>query len=502
MRLPLLVTASLVAALVVGGCVGGGDPDGSARDGGSVAIGASAVPTTLDPSLATDLASLQVLRPVYTPLLSYRHTDGRAGTELVPALARDLPEVSDDGLSYVLTLRRGLRYGNGVAVRPGDFERAVNRVFGLHSPLAPLYEGIASIKADSGSRKIRVTLAAPDPAFAHVLALPSSAPVPAGVPMEDLSQRPPPGIGPYRIREVRAGRRLVLTRRGDFELPGIPAGHVDRIVLTRAGSAASQMRAVITRSLDLMQEAVPTDLLPEIRSEYPDRYREDAAATTVALVANPTSPPLDDPSVRRAVGESLDGEELVRLYQGFLETSCNLIPETVAGYRRLDPCPYGDRGQPPDLVAARRGIEKAGARDASVSVRSGPGIPPRVTRYVVRSLRKIGLHATLRGRAGARLRLERIAPLAAHPAAFLQPLAGGVFDEQLSQAMVDALEVSDTEGSGEAWAAVDERLVTEAYAAPLGSELRPSFFSDRIDTANCARFHPVFGIDLSGLCLK
>ena len=45
-------------------------------------------------------------------------------------------------------------------------------------------------------------------------------------------------------------------------------------------------------------------------------------------------------------------------------------------------------------------------------------------------------------------------------------------------------------------------MVTEAYAAPLGSERRPSFFSDRIDTANCVRVHPVLGVDLSGLCLK
>ena len=68
--------------------------------------------------------------------------------------------------------------------------------------------------------------------------------------------------------------------------------------------------------------------------------------------------------------------------------------------------------------------------------------------------------------------------------------------------MADAFDASDTEGSAEAWAAVDERMVTEAYAAPLGSERRPSFFSDRIDTANCVRVHPVLGVDLSGLCLK
>jgi peptide/nickel transport system substrate-binding protein len=502
MRLPLLVTAYLASALMLGGCLGGDDPEGSARDGGSIKIGVPAVPTTLDPALATDVSALQALWAVYTPLLSYRHADGRDGTELVPGLARDLPRISEDGLTYVLTLRRGLRYGNGVAVRPGDFERAVNRVFALDSPLAPLYEGIASIEADRRSRKVRVTLVAPDPTFAYVLALPSSAPLPAEVAAKDLSERPPSGVGPYRILDVRPGRRLVLTRTRNFELPGIPAGHADRITITRAGSPASQVRAVNTGSLDLMQGVPPMGLLPEIRSEYPDRYREDAAATTVALVANPASPPLEDPAVRQAVGQSLDGEKLVRLYKGFLETSCNVVPKTVSGYREIDPCPYGDRGEPPDLIEARHQIERAGADNALVSVRSTPEVPLLVARYVVRALRRIGLDATRGRRAGARLRLERIAPLLPHPAAFLEPLVPGALDEQLDEAAADALDASDTEASGEAWAAVDERLVTEAHAAPLGSERRPSFFSDRMDTANCARFHPVFGIDLSGLCLK
>jgi hypothetical protein len=28
------------------------------------------------------------------------------------------------------------------------------------------------------------------------------------------------------------------------------------------------------------------------------------------------------------------------------------------------------------------------------------------------------------------------------------------------------------------------------------------FLSDRIDAANCARYHPVYGVDLAFLCLR
>ena len=106
---------------------GGGDQGGSARDGGSIGVGVSALPKTLDPALAAEPDELQLLWLVHTPLLTYRRANGREGTQLVPGLADNLPKVSEDGLTYRLSLRPGLTYSNGAPVRPGDFERAVDR---------------------------------------------------------------------------------------------------------------------------------------------------------------------------------------------------------------------------------------------------------------------------------------------------------------------------------------------------------------------------------------
>ena len=495
MRYVLLLTACL--GLALSGCIGDADPGGNARDGGSVVVGVPALPTTIDPALASDPGALQALWLVYTPLLTYRHAEGREGTELIAGLARDLPEISDDGLTYRLRLRRGLRYSNGALVRPGDFERAIERVRALASPLAALYAGIESIDADRASGRITITLVTPDPAFSQVLALPSSAPLPRGTPQTERSTRPLPGVGPYRIQEVRPGRRVVLTRVDDFDVPGVSPGHVDRIALVSRGSPEQQTRAVITGSLDVMQEPAPTDLLPEIRSKYRDSYREEARASTIALVPDSRVAPLDDVAVRRAIGESLGGEEVERRFKGLLTTSCTVVPEILSGFQPAGSCPYDDRDDPSDLVSAREQIDEAGAEDAPLRVVPGPGISGAVARDVVRTLRKIGLAARLRAGEGPELRIERIAPLAVHPAAYLEPLALNVFDEQLSDALAGALE--DPE---EGWGEVDQRIVSEAYAIPLGSELWPSLFSERIDVDNCARSHPVFGVDLSALCLE
>jgi peptide/nickel transport system substrate-binding protein len=489
----------LAAVLGLAGCMGGSDQGGSARDGGSIGIAASTLPKTLDPALATEPNELQLLWLVHTPLLTYRRASGRESMDVVPGLANGMPEVSEDGLTYRLSLRPGLTYSNGAPVRAGDFGRAIERLRALHSPLAPLYEEIVSIDANPRTGAIRVTLAQPDPAFPHLLALPSSAPVPRGTPEKDLSERPPPGVGPYRL--VRSRTRVTLLRTRGFVLAGVTPGHIDRITLMRPRPPAAQMQAVVTGALDVMQEPAPLDLLPEVRSKYRSRYREDTTATTVALVPDTAAPPFDDAAVRHAAGVALDPETLTRLYRGLLEPTCNVLPPVIEGYRRLDPCPNGALDEPPDLPAAQEQIEKAGADGFHVSVAADAGVPTAVVRRVVHTLRKIGLVAST-GRGGAPIRVERFAPLVEYPLAFLEPLRDSALDPELADAVAAGTLAETSEEADDAWAAADRLVVEEGYAAPIGSERRPTFLSERLDIENCFRFQPLFGLDLSSLCIR
>ena len=270
--------------------------------------------------------------------------------------------------------------------------------------------------------------------------------------------------------------------------------------MVRVGSPADQAEQVNDGTLDVMQEQPPASLLPELRSNYRGRYREDMTAATVALVPDPNVKPFANPEVRRAVGAAFDGETVARLYRGLLEPACNLLPSSVGGYRKLDPCPLGARDRPPDLAATREAVAES-SPGARVSLLPEPGVPPRASRYLVRQLRKIGLDPHLRGKIGALLRVERIAPLTADPSSFLDPIAGPLFDPDMIEALSEA-ESAEGEDAESAWAAVDERLVTETFAAPLGWERRPTFLSGRLDDKNCAVFHPVFGMDLAQLCLR
>lgn len=109
------------------GC-GGGAADGDTRRGGSITIAQSAQPDALDPALSYVADVWEALWLVYTPLLTYKRVGGEEGTELIPGLAEGLPEISQDGRTYRLKLRKGLRYSDGRPVRASDFEHTIKRV--------------------------------------------------------------------------------------------------------------------------------------------------------------------------------------------------------------------------------------------------------------------------------------------------------------------------------------------------------------------------------------
>lgn len=496
-----ILTALTLSALA--GCGGGDEPAGDAQKGGSLRVGASSLPAVLDPALATDPLALQALWVVYTAPLSYRHAGGRDGAELIPGLVRELPGVSDDGLVYSFRFRAGLRYSNGTRLKASDWRRAVDRARRLRSPYAQLFSAIDEISADDHSGRVIVTLTRPDPAFQHALALPASAPVPRGTPSEELTDRLPPSIGPYRVRGIRPGERWVLGRARGFDLPELPAGNVDQVAIERSGTPAEQADAVaIGTSLDLMQELPPTAQLPEIRSKYDERYEEQVTASSLFFAIDPGAVPFGERRLRQAVSLAIDGPTLERLYAGRLEAGCNLVPAPVPGHGRLDPCPYGERDEPPDLARAADLVEQAGQEGTAVAVELAPALAaPAVSRYVISTLRKIGLAARVPANPGlAAVRLELLAPPVAHPAAFLAGFRGRTGDTDLDEGIAELLADPDTEPGD--WGQVEEMLVDEAYAAPLGTRTTPAFFSDRVDVQGCAVFHPLFGVDLASLCLR
>ena len=417
----LLAVAGVVAALVLGACGSDGDEDtgGSASggEGGEVTISQTSQPDFLDPALTYTVNGIEPLWLVYTPLLTYRRAEGAEGAELIPGLAEDLPKISEDGKTYELKLRDGLKYSDGTPVVASDFEHAVKRVLNLESGGASFYErivgatdyesagdpeaDISGIETNDKTGEIKIEIEEPYAAFSNVLGLWFAAPVPGDTPFKNLTNDPPPGVGPYMVTESVPNRQFVMERNEEFDklnLPDIPSAHVDKITTEIVKNASQQAQDVLDGELDYMQDPPPTDLLPTVREQASDRYSESVASSTYYFFMNLRTPPFDDPLVREAVNYGIDKPALARLFGGLLKPGCSFIPPGTPGYDEAfdtTECPYGDPTQPPDMAKAQELIKQAGAEGTKVTVWGNNDDPSdKVTEAYADMLNEMGFDAT------------------------------------------------------------------------------------------------------------
>jgi len=233
--------------------------------------------------------------------------------------------------------------------------------------------------------------------------------------------------------------------------------------------------------------------------------------------------------VRAAVNYALDKRALVRIFGGLLEPGCNFLPPGVPGYEKIDPCPYGDPEQPPNIERAKNLVRAAGAEGKSVSVwGDDEERSVRVTEYYADVLNEIGLNAKPKI-VGAETYFSAIGNKRTeaqtgffawdqdfpHPADFFFLVTGETISDTES---VNPGRVTDPEidevyerlkreppGPNAAeWARLDRLLTSpeKAYVAPYGHAKNTTFVSERIDFENCTVHHPVYRDDWSQLCLE
>jgi len=181
----------------------------------------------LDPAYSYTVEGWEAMWNVYLSLLGYKHVNGPDGATLVPALAKDLPQISSDGLTYTMTLRSGLKYSNGKPVKASDFKYAIKRDFLADSPGVGFFTNIvgadafsktkkgdiAGITTNDTTGKITVKLVKPQGDFQNILATIFAAPIPSGTPKADQSTHPIPSTGPYQIQSYQPNRQFVMVDR-------------------------------------------------------------------------------------------------------------------------------------------------------------------------------------------------------------------------------------------------------------------------------------------------
>lgn len=211
-------------------------------------------PRTLDPAQASDTLSGGVLAQMYEALYEYHYL--KRPYELRPALADGMPEVSEDGLTYTIRVKKGVRFqdapcfeqtgGKGREVTAEDFIYQIKRLADpanrpsgwwlFEGKVAGLdeFHGEAVRRAAGGepmdyamaveglkaldSHTLRICLKERFPQLRYALAMSYTAAVPheaVDYYGEDFVNSPV-GTGPFRLKEWSKRWRLILERNPTY----------------------------------------------------------------------------------------------------------------------------------------------------------------------------------------------------------------------------------------------------------------------------------------------
>jgi peptide/nickel transport system substrate-binding protein len=525
--------------------------------GGTLSVVAGGGVDAIDPGVAYSASDWQLLSMAYDGLLTYARSSYPGSAALVPDLAIALPLVQDGGRTFTFRLRRGVRYSNGIAVRPEDFRRALEREYQAGTGLAALGVPVAGSKrcgpgharcrldsgvtVDDASRTVTYHLSAPDPAFLYQLALPFGAAVPSGTPGIGPGTPPLPATGPYRVASYSPGRQVLLARNPRFRpwsAVAQPAGFPARISVRLGLQPGEEAAAVAAGRADVMLDTPPAGALGSLRRRVPQQMHTYALGETYAMFLNTRRAPFNRVAARRALDLAVDRSRLVRLAGGLelARPTCQILPPQFPGYypyctSTINPGPAGLwRGAA--LSRARALIAASGTSGTPVTVATVAQDPFKLAagRYFVRLLDALGYRARLRTypddhsyyqQAGLRKTRSQVGVFgweADYPAgsAFFEPLfscaayqpgepfnmnPAGFCDPQIDSQMArtTALQATNAAAADRAWQHIDKEIMQHVPWIPLVNPLGIDLVSARV--GNYQRT-PALGVLLDQLWIE
>ena len=537
-------TAGL-AALGLAACGGGG---GGGTQGGTATVLMGTAPDYLDPQESYTTQGWEPNRIAYTGLVTYSHENGAAGNTIIPGLATSLPQISADGKTYTLTLRKGLVYSDGSPVKASDFkctmERLIKVNFGGKSFITDNVEGataydkgqsneISGVTTDDSTGKITIKLVKRYGAFTNVLAFPNLGLVPCGTPDHTLTTTMPPGVGPYMYKDIVPNKSFTMVRNPHFaqlNLPDIPTGHLDQIKVTIQSNTQTEAQQVLNNQADNFDagDTLPPSLVPQVQSRAKDRFEAVTIPSTFYFFLNTRIPPFNSELARQAVNVAIDRPAMQRLASGFLTPECFFLPEGIPGHP-TSPCPYGPADGHGDIAKAQQLVKQSGTAGQSITVWGEERSPRKeYVEYYADLLNRIGYHATPKlisdttyfptiGNAKTNPQTGFADWIQDFPnpvdfyllltTSSIQPVNNENFgyvsdpfiDQQVNKLSPTPTEKLDSVASQ--WQGLDEYTAKKAYVVVYGSEAVPKFFSDRIDFGS-AVVNPTYLNDWSTWQLK
>jgi peptide/nickel transport system substrate-binding protein len=326
-------------------------PGSPGRSGGTLSFAQRTEPKTLNPVIAVDNGSKEVIQRLHADLVHINRQTQR--TE--PALAKSW-EVSTDGLHYTVILRRGLRFSDGSPFNADDvvFSFRLYEDESIGSPQRDLLtlEGKPIVIRKVDDYKVVFDLPAPYAAAERLFD--SFAILPRHLletawrehKIQDVwtLQTAPAamaGLGPFRVKEYVPGQRIVLARNPYYwkaDSAGKRLPYLDEVAFDFAGTENAQAMRFLSGESDVLNRAAVTDFAALERERVQRGYAlEDLGAglerSFLFFNLNPGREGCwRSIEFRRAVSLAIDRDAMIRLV--YLGHASPLASPVALGNRR------------------------------------------------------------------------------------------------------------------------------------------------------------------------
>ena len=336
-------------------------------------------------------------------LVGYTHEAGAKGNVLVPDLATDLGEISEDGLTYTFTLKDGVMFGPPVSrpITSKDVAYAFERI-GTEALVAQygfyytVIKGMAEFTAGDAKtisgietpddKTIVFTLTQPTGDFLYRVAMPAAAPVPPEVgkcfTKAGEYGRNVVSSGPYMfegsdkvdatscdtIKPVSGfdpTRRMSLVRNPDYDqaTDDTRENNIDGLEYTLNTNVKDIFNKIEAGELEGEVEAPPAEVLRKYSttSDLKDMIKVEAGDRTWYITMNLAQPPFDDIHVRKALNWVMDKGGLQRAWGGPIrgEIANHIVPDTMFNGDLDDYAPYGTENDAGDLDKAKEEMKQS-----------------------------------------------------------------------------------------------------------------------------------------------
>ena len=315
---------------------------------GDVKVAVASTFTTMDPYDANDTLSQNAVRSFYEGLFRLDRN-----MKLVPLLAESYT-VSDDGLTYTMKLRAGVKFHDGTpfnaAAAKANFDRVTNP--DNHLKRYILYKNIAKTEVID-DLTVKFTLHEPFSAFINQLAHPSA----AMISPKTLAQGKqavafhPVGTGPFIFEEWKATDYMKVKKNPNYWRKGYPkVDSITWIPVVENGTRA----AMIQTGEAHFAYPMPFEQVKQLESNPDVKIIKTPSIVNRYMSMNMNVKPFDNIKVRQAINYAINKEALCKVaFNGYAFPSEGSVPKGVEYAVKLGPWPY-------DPAKARALLKEAG----------------------------------------------------------------------------------------------------------------------------------------------